>query len=135
MSPETPPPLDLTVHQASKVLEIEFANGVAAMAASGGYYLASTGKRIIAEPTTNVGSIVETYAAGQPVALAALRILEIETRAEGLGRAGEDHHAHIVRGHLVKGTETEGGFGMDPPSGTLLLLGLGLVWASRAKLA
>ena len=27
MSPETPPPLDLTVHQASKVLEIEFANG------------------------------------------------------------------------------------------------------------
>ena len=27
MNPETPPPLDLTVHQASKVLEIEFANG------------------------------------------------------------------------------------------------------------
>ena len=27
MSPETPPPIDLTVHQASKVLEIEFANG------------------------------------------------------------------------------------------------------------
>ena len=28
MSKEIPPPLDLTVHQSSKVLEIEFANGV-----------------------------------------------------------------------------------------------------------
>ena len=27
MSKETPPPRDLTVHQSSKVLEIEFANG------------------------------------------------------------------------------------------------------------